>query len=61
MERRPRRLAHEDIALHSRDSASGTFDYFTEHINGEMSNIRDEPDRRDPGRRRRQRVRAGPR
>ncbi|MDG5818236.1 PstS family phosphate ABC transporter substrate-binding protein [Natronococcus sp. A-GB7] len=32
----------EDIALHGRDSASGTFDYFTEHINGEMGNIRDD-------------------
>ncbi len=32
----------EDIALHARDSASGTFDYFTEHINGEMGNIRDD-------------------
>ena len=32
----------EDIALHARDSASGTFDYFTEKINGEMGNIRDD-------------------
>jgi phosphate transport system substrate-binding protein len=32
----------EDIALHGRDSASGTFDYYTEHINGEMGNIRDD-------------------
>ncbi len=32
----------EDIALHGRDSASGTFDYFTEEINGEMGNIRDD-------------------
>jgi len=32
----------EDIALHARDSASGTFDYFTENINGEMGNIRDD-------------------
>ncbi len=32
----------EDIALHGRDSASGTFDYYTENINGEMGNIRDD-------------------
>ncbi len=32
----------EDIALHGRDSASGTFDYFTGSINGEMGNIRDD-------------------
>ena len=32
----------EDMALHARDSASGTFDYFTENINGEMGNIRDD-------------------
>ncbi len=32
----------EDIALHGRDSASGTFDYFTENINGEMGNVRDD-------------------
>lgn len=32
----------EDIQLHARDSASGTFDYFTREINGEMGNIRDD-------------------
>ncbi|MDQ2051068.1 PstS family phosphate ABC transporter substrate-binding protein [Natronolimnohabitans sp. A-GB9] len=32
----------EDIQLHARDDASGTFDYFTEAINGEMGNIRDD-------------------
>ena len=32
----------EEIQLHARDSASGTFDYFTEYINGEMGNIRDD-------------------
>ena len=31
-----------DIALHARDSASGTFDYFTRAINGEIGNIRDD-------------------
>lgn len=30
----------EEIALYGRDSASGTFDYFTEHITGERGNIR---------------------
>ncbi|MFC6903605.1 PstS family phosphate ABC transporter substrate-binding protein [Halalkalicoccus tibetensis] len=30
----------EEIALYGRDSASGTFDYFTEAINGEYGNIR---------------------
>ncbi|MFU8870214.1 MAG: phosphate ABC transporter substrate-binding protein, partial [Natronococcus sp.] len=28
--------------LHARDSASGTFDYFTREINGEMGDIRDD-------------------
>ena len=32
----------EDIALHGRDSASGTFDYFTRAINGEVGLIRDD-------------------
>ncbi len=32
----------ESIALHARDSASGTFDYFTEAINGEVGAIRDD-------------------
>ena len=32
----------ESIALHARDSASGTFDYFTEAINGEVGMIRDD-------------------
>ncbi|MDR5672213.1 ABC-type phosphate transport system, periplasmiccomponent [Halalkaliarchaeum sp. AArc-CO] len=31
-----------EIALHARDSASGTFDYFTREINGEMGDIRDD-------------------
>ena len=30
----------EEIALYGRDSASGTFDYFTETINGEVGDIR---------------------
>ena len=30
----------EKIALYGRDSASGTFDYFTEHITGDIGNIR---------------------
>lgn len=30
----------EEIVLYGRDSASGTFDYFTEHITGEIGNIR---------------------
>ncbi len=32
----------EEIALHARDSASGTFDYFTEYVVGERGNIRDD-------------------
>jgi len=32
----------EDIVLTARDSGSGTFDYFTENINGEMGDIRDD-------------------
>ena len=32
----------EDMQLHARDSASGTFDYFTEEINGERGDIRDD-------------------
>ena len=32
----------EDISLHARDSASGTFDYFTLEISGEVGNIRDD-------------------
>ncbi|MXV60590.1 phosphate ABC transporter substrate-binding protein [Natronorubrum sp. JWXQ-INN-674] len=32
----------EDMELHARDDASGTFDYFTEAINGELGNIRDD-------------------
>lgn len=32
----------ETVHLHARDSASGTFDYFTREINGEMGNIRDD-------------------
>lgn len=32
----------EDIFLHGRDDASGTFDYFTREINGEMARIRDD-------------------
>lgn len=32
----------QDIALHARDSASGTFDYFTLEISGEVGNIRDD-------------------
>lgn len=32
----------ESIALHGRDSASGTFDYFTREINGEVGMIRDD-------------------
>ena len=32
----------EEIHLHARDSASGTFDYFTLHINGQLGNIRDD-------------------
>ena len=32
----------EEIQLHARDDASGTFDYFTEAINGELGNIRDD-------------------
>ena len=32
----------EEIALYGRDSASGTFDYFTEAINGEVGNIRND-------------------
>lgn len=31
---------NESIDLYGRDSASGTFDYFTEAINGEIGNIR---------------------
>lgn len=31
---------NEEIALYGRDSASGTFDYYTETINGEIGNIR---------------------
>ncbi len=31
-----------EIALHARDSASGTFDYFTRAINGEIGLIRDD-------------------
>ncbi|ELY88195.1 ABC transporter periplasmic phosphate-binding protein [Natrialba hulunbeirensis JCM 10989] len=31
----------EEIDLHARDSASGTFDYFTREINGTMGDIRD--------------------
>ena len=31
-----------EIALHARDSASGTFDYFTEIVLGERGNIRDD-------------------
>lgn len=31
---------NEEIGLFGRDSASGTFDYFTEHIIGEIGNIR---------------------
>ena len=31
-----------EIALHARDSASGTFDYFTLEISGEVGNIRDD-------------------
>lgn len=30
----------EEIVLYGRDSASGTFDYYTEAINGEIGNIR---------------------
>ena len=32
----------EEIHLYGRDSASGTFDYFTEAINGEVGNIRND-------------------
>ena len=32
----------EEINLYGRDSASGTFDYFTEAINGEVGNIRND-------------------
>ncbi|ELY45059.1 ABC transporter periplasmic phosphate-binding protein [Natronorubrum sulfidifaciens JCM 14089] len=32
----------EEMQLHARDSASGTFDYFTENICGERGNIRDD-------------------
>ncbi|XVH32359.1 PstS family phosphate ABC transporter substrate-binding protein [Haloferacaceae archaeon DSL9] len=32
----------EEIVLYGRDTASGTFDYFTEVINGEAGNIRDD-------------------
>ena len=32
----------EEIDLYGRDSASGTFDYFTEAINGEVGNIRND-------------------
>ena len=32
----------EEIQLHARDSASGTFDYFTENVVGERGNIRDD-------------------
>ncbi|WP_254862032.1 PstS family phosphate ABC transporter substrate-binding protein [Halovivax gelatinilyticus] len=32
----------EEIQLHARDSASGTFDYFTREINGEIGNVRDD-------------------
>nr|WP_243645188.1 PstS family phosphate ABC transporter substrate-binding protein [Natrarchaeobius chitinivorans] len=32
----------EEMQLHARDSASGTFDYFTREINGEMGNVRDD-------------------
>ncbi|WP_418279944.1 PstS family phosphate ABC transporter substrate-binding protein [Halorubrum sp. DTA98] len=32
----------EEIALHGRDSASGTFDYFTREITGEIGNVRDD-------------------
>ena len=32
----------EEMFLHARDDASGTFDYFTEAINGEVARIRDD-------------------
>ncbi|RQG93024.1 PstS family phosphate ABC transporter substrate-binding protein [Natrarchaeobius halalkaliphilus] len=32
----------EEIQLHARDSASGTFDYFTREINGEIGDVRDD-------------------
>ena len=32
----------EEISLYGRDAASGTFDYFTETINGEVGNIRND-------------------
>ncbi len=32
----------EEMDLHARDSASGTFDYFTRAINGEIGDIRDD-------------------
>ncbi|ELY95182.1 phosphate ABC transporter substrate-binding protein [Natrialba hulunbeirensis JCM 10989] len=32
----------EDISFYGRDSASGTFDYFTEHITGAVGNIRND-------------------
>ncbi|MHC3439081.1 substrate-binding domain-containing protein [Natrialbaceae archaeon A-gly3] len=32
----------EEMQLHARDSASGTFDYFTREINGEIGNVRDD-------------------
>ncbi len=32
----------EEIALYGRDAASGTFDYFTQTINGEVGNIRND-------------------
>ncbi len=32
----------EEIALYGRDAASGTFDYFTQAINGEVGNIRND-------------------
>ena len=32
----------EEMQLHARDTASGTFDYFTENINSEVGDIRDD-------------------
>ncbi|SDQ99355.1 PstS family phosphate ABC transporter substrate-binding protein [Natronobacterium texcoconense] len=32
----------EEMQLHACDSASGTFDYFTREINGEIGNVRDD-------------------
>ncbi|QZA88650.1 PstS family phosphate ABC transporter substrate-binding protein [Salinarchaeum sp. IM2453] len=32
----------EEISLYGRDSASGTFDFFTESVTGEVGNIRDD-------------------